>query len=115
MKHARVLSTMVAASSLATTACASELDWSVANMPSQTGRIYLVTGGTSGIGYETAKALAAAGAQVVIAARDPRRGESAIANIQRESADARVRFEVLDLGDLAAVRAFGARLNETLP
>jgi NAD(P)-dependent dehydrogenase (short-subunit alcohol dehydrogenase family) len=115
MKHAKVLSSVVVASSLATTGCASEVDWSVANMPSQAGRIYLVTGGTSGIGYETAKALAAAGAQVVIAARDPQRGQSAIESIRQESADARIRFEALDLGDLAAVRAFGVRLNEALP
>ena len=43
-------------------------------MPSQAGRFFLVTGGTSGMGYEDAKALAAAGAHVVIAARN---GQSA--------------------------------------
>lgn len=90
-------------------------DWSLADMPSQGGRIFLVTGGTSGIGYESAKALAAAGAEVVIAARNPERGEEAIANIRQETPDARVRFESLDLADLASVRALGERLNSTLP
>jgi NAD(P)-dependent dehydrogenase (short-subunit alcohol dehydrogenase family) len=84
-------------------------------MPSQKGRIFLVTGGTSGIGFESAKALAAAGAQVVIAARGSQRGEEAIASILRETPDARVRFESLDLADLASVRTLSKRLNATLP
>ena len=56
-------------------------DWSVADMPSQKRRIVLVTGGTSGMGFEDAKALAAAGAQVVLAARNPKRGQEAIYQI----------------------------------
>nr|WP_269141042.1 SDR family oxidoreductase [Steroidobacter gossypii] len=90
-------------------------NWGLADMPSQKGRIFLVTGGTSGIGYESAKALAAAGAQVVIAARNPERGEETIASIRQETPNARVRFEALDLGDLASVRALGERLNASLP
>ena len=89
-------------------------DWSLADMPSQAGRIFLVTGGTSGVGYESAKALAAAGAQVVIAARSPERAEDAIASIRRDVPDARLRFEPLDLADLASVRALSDRLNTTL-
>ena len=46
-------------------------DWTLQDMPSQAGRIFVVTGGTSGMGYEDAKALAAPGAQVVVAARNP--------------------------------------------
>ncbi|WP_101926715.1 SDR family oxidoreductase [Luteimonas rhizosphaerae] len=90
-------------------------DWTLADMPSQRGRIVLVTGGTSGIGYESAKALAAAGAQVVIAARDPKRGAAAIAEIRQVTPTADVRFEALDLADLASVRAFGQRIQRTLP
>lgn len=90
-------------------------DWSLADMSSQQGRIFLVTGGTSGIGYETAKALAAAGAQVVIASHNPERGHEAIASIRQESPNARVQFEALDLASLASVRALGERLNATLP
>lgn len=84
-------------------------------MPTQKGRILLVTGGTSGIGFESAKALAAAGAQVIIAARASPRGEEAISTIRREVPDARVLFEPLDLADLTSVRALGKRLNATLP
>lgn len=90
-------------------------DWSLADMPSQSGRIFLVTGGTSGMGYEDAKALAAAGAQVVIAARNPQRGEEAIARIKQEVTDAQVQFEAVDLADLASVKVLGERLSATLP
>ena len=90
-------------------------DWALADIPPQHGRIVLVTGGTSGIGFESAKALAAAGASVVIAARDSRRGADAIAEIRRATPAADVRFEVLDLGDLASVRGFGQRLQRALP
>ncbi|MGE8498866.1 MAG: oxidoreductase [Pseudomonas sp.] len=90
-------------------------DWSVADIPSQTGRIFLVTGGTSGMGYEDAKALAGAGAQVVIAARNPERGQEAIARIKQEVPDAQVQFEAVDLADLASVKALSERLNATLP
>ncbi|MGM3389578.1 SDR family oxidoreductase [Stutzerimonas stutzeri] len=90
-------------------------DWSSADMPSQKGRIFLVTGGTSGIGYESAKALAGAGAQVVIAARNSKQGEEAITSIRQQTPDARLRFESLDLADLSSVRALSERLNATLP
>ncbi|VVM42305.1 hypothetical protein PS645_00310 [Pseudomonas fluorescens] len=90
-------------------------DWGLADMPSQSGRIFLVTGGTSGMGYEDAKALAAAGARVVIAARNPQRGEEAIARIKQEVADAHVQFEAVDLASLASVQALGERLNASLP
>src|SRR5690606_19305664 len=90
-------------------------DWNLADMPSQAGRIFLVTGGTSGMGFEDARALGAAGARVVIAARNPRRGEEAIARIRREHPDAQVQFEPLDLADLSSVRALGERLAAALP
>ena len=90
-------------------------DWSALDMPSQAGRTFVVTGGTSGMGYEDAKALAAAGAQVVIAARNPQRGEEAIARIEQEVPGAQVRFEAVDLADLSSVRALAQRLGSTLP
>jgi len=90
-------------------------DWSAADMPSQRGRIVLITGGTSGMGFEDAKALAASGARVVIAARNPQRGQDAIDRIQTAVPDARVQFERVDLSDLSSVRALGQRLATTLP
>jgi NAD(P)-dependent dehydrogenase (short-subunit alcohol dehydrogenase family) len=78
-------------------------------------RIVLVTGGTSGMGFEDAKALAAAGAQVVIAARNPQRGQEAIDRIKQELPNAQVKFEPVDLADLSSVRALGKRLGTVLP
>lgn len=89
--------------------------WSATDMPSQKGRIFLVTGGTSGMGFEDAKALAAAGAQVVIAARNPQRGQEAIERIRQEVPDAQLQFEAVDLSSLSSVRALGQRLGATLP
>jgi NAD(P)-dependent dehydrogenase (short-subunit alcohol dehydrogenase family) len=65
-----------------------------------TGRTALVTGGYSGIGLETTRALAAAGAQVVVPARRPETAAEALAGIDGVTVD------TLDLGDLASVEAF---------
>ena len=90
-------------------------DWSVSDMPSQEGRTVLITGGTSGMGYEDALALSRAGARVIIAARNAERGEQAIARIRESVPDAKLEFEALDLADLASVRSLARRLNERLP
>ena len=90
-------------------------DWSLNDMPSQRGRIFLVTGGTSGMGYEDVKALASKGARVIIAARNPQRGEETIKRIKQEVPEAQLQFEAFDLADLDSVRALGKRLSSTLP
>lgn len=89
--------------------------WSTRDMPSQDGRIILVTGGTSGMGYEDALALARAGAEVIIAARNPERGAEAIARIRQAVPDARVQFESVDLANLSSVRDLAQKLNQRLP
>ena len=90
-------------------------DWSTDDIPAQNGRIVLITGGTSGMGYEDALALARAGAEVIIAARNPERGAEAIARIQQAVPDAKVQFEAVDLANLSSVRGLAQRLNQTLP
>ena len=84
------------------------MGWSRADIPDQTGRRALVTGATGGLGFEVAAALLAAGAEVVLASRDPAKGEAALARL--ETGRGRARFEPLDLGDLASVRALAARI-----
>jgi len=76
------------------------------------GRTAIVTGGATGIGVETARALAEAGAEVVIAARKPDLASAAAADINRTARGPGARFEMLDLSSLASVRDFGGRWGE---
>jgi len=71
-----------------------------------TGRRAIVTGGASGIGVETARALAGAGAEVTIAARNPAAGEQVAAEITASTGNKQVFVAPLDLSDLASVTAF---------
>ena len=74
------------------------------------GRRCLVTGANSGIGYETALALADLGAEVVLLCRDRGRGEEAAERIREQTGNKRVTLEVVDMSDLGSVRAAAARL-----
>ena len=85
--------------------------WTSQNMPSQRGRTAVVTG-TGGLGFEDALALASAGASVVIAGRNPRKGADAVAQIRKAVPGAHIRFERVDLANLASVGAFGAELAQ---
>jgi NAD(P)-dependent dehydrogenase (short-subunit alcohol dehydrogenase family) len=71
-----------------------------------TGRRAVVTGGASGIGLETARALADAGAEVTLAVRDIAAGERAAADITAGGAPGKVRVDHLDLADRASIDAF---------
>ncbi|WP_288580339.1 oxidoreductase [uncultured Methylobacterium sp.] len=82
------------------------MPWTTALIPPQAGRRALVTGATSGIGYEAALALAGAGAEVVIAARDAGRAEASARAIRRTHPGAQIGWRLLDTGRLASVRAF---------
>ncbi|WUD76957.1 SDR family NAD(P)-dependent oxidoreductase [Streptomyces sp. NBC_00510] len=68
-----------------------------------TGRLAIVTGGYSGLGLETTRALTKAGAHVVVPARRPASAQEALAGVER------VEVDQLDLGDLGSVRAFAER------
>jgi NAD(P)-dependent dehydrogenase (short-subunit alcohol dehydrogenase family) len=82
-----------------------------AEIPSQLGRSAVVTGATGGLGYETALALAKAGAEVILTGRDDRKGQSAIEKISREVPDAKVKYESLDLASLASIADFSQRMH----
>ena len=83
-------------------------------MPRQDGRRAVVTGANSGIGFVAARELARAGAHVVLACRDARRGEAALLRVREAVPDARVQLGELDLADLASVRGFAAARSEPL-
>jgi len=86
--------------------------WSQKDIPDLSGKVAIVTGANSGIGYETAKALAAKGATVVMACRNLDKAQSAITNIQSNVTDAHLEIIQLDLADLASVKAFATSFKE---
>lgn len=86
--------------------------WTAADIPSQIGRTFVVTGANSGIGYETTRALAAHGAQVIMAVRDEAKGAAAAERLRAEHPDATLVPRHLDLADLDTVRTFAAGVTK---
>lgn len=84
--------------------------WTISDIPPQRGRSAVITG-TGGLGYETALALARAGADVVIAGRDPAKGQAAVSRIREAVPNAIVQFERVDLASLQSIAIFGIRLR----
>lgn len=84
-------------------------------VPDQTGRTVVVTGANSGIGREAAQRLAAAGAHVVLTARDEAKGTAAVDEIRAAAPGAQVELRLLDLADLSSVAAFADALARDLP
>ncbi|MDO9342409.1 MAG: SDR family NAD(P)-dependent oxidoreductase [Pseudomonas sp.] len=82
--------------------------WTNSRVPDLAGRLVVITGGDRGLGFEAAKVLAAAGADLVIASHEPERGAAATEAISRIEPRAQVRCEPIDLADLASVEAFAA-------
>ena len=87
--------------------------WTISNIPNQSGRLAVVTGATGGLGLDTALGLAGAGAEVILAGRNPTKGRDAEALIRDRYSDAKVRFELLDLASLTSVKAFADRMLAT--
>jgi NAD(P)-dependent dehydrogenase (short-subunit alcohol dehydrogenase family) len=80
--------------------------WTAADMPDLAGKVAIVTGANGGLGLETACALAAAGAETVLACRRPERAQGALEELQRRAPGAKARILSLDLADLGSVRDF---------
>ncbi|WP_242110281.1 SDR family oxidoreductase [Luteimonas aquatica] len=83
--------------------------WTLQDLPPQTGRRAVITGATGGLGYETALALAGAGACVLLTGRNDAKGEAALQRIRRIHPRADIGYAHLDLGSLASVAGFAER------
>ena len=86
--------------------------WTIDDIADLAGRNAVVTGANTGLGLETARALAAKGATVVLAVRNLDKGEAAVADITAGLPDANVSIQELDLASLASVRAASTELHE---
>ena len=78
------------------------------------GKVAIITGANTGIGYETALDFAKRGARVIMACRDTKKAEIAAKAIMNESNNSKIEVEYLDLADLDTVRAFAAKMNKSL-
>jgi NAD(P)-dependent dehydrogenase (short-subunit alcohol dehydrogenase family) len=89
--------------------------WTSADVPDQRGRVAVITGANSGIGFEAAAVLADKGARVVLMVRDVRRGEEAAERIMTRRPRAEVDVQSLDLTSLDSVRTAASALKEAYP
>ncbi|MCP3873292.1 MAG: SDR family NAD(P)-dependent oxidoreductase [Desulfobacteraceae bacterium] len=85
--------------------------WNDQNIDDQTGRVAIVTGGSSGLGLETASVLAQKNAQVIIAVRNLEKGESASNKIKRKAPNSDIKIMKLDLSDLSSITAFADKFK----
>ena len=89
--------------------------WTSGDVPGQQGRLAVVTGANTGLGFETARVLAARGASVVLAVRDTDKGKRAAAAIAGTAPGAAVTVQPLDLASLESVRAAAGELRARHP
>ncbi|MGY1987592.1 SDR family NAD(P)-dependent oxidoreductase [Blastococcus sp. SYSU DS0669] len=89
--------------------------WTEADIPGLGGRTAVVTGANGGLGLQTSLALAGAGAHVVLAAREPRKTDAAVARIAERYPAASLEVVPLDLGDLSAVATAAQRVLSAHP
>lgn len=89
--------------------------WTDADVPDQSGRVAVVTGANTGLGYDTARVLAERGAKVVLAVRDTEKGLAAASRIREAASGADVSVQPLDLGSLDSVRAAAGEIAAAHP
>lgn len=80
--------------------------WTTNDIPDLTGKVIIVTGGNSGLGFESVKAFAAKGAEVILACRNVEKGELAKSEIVKSDPTSKIRVMELDLMDLSSIREF---------
>ncbi|QCO18621.1 SDR family NAD(P)-dependent oxidoreductase (plasmid) [Azospirillum brasilense] len=91
------------------------MKWTASNIPSQSGRRVVITGGNSGIGFHAALELARSGAEVILPARSEAKAEDAIRWIRAEVPQAKLTPALLDLSSLGSVRRFVDMIGDRFP
>jgi len=81
-------------------------NWTTKNIPELSGKIIIITGANSGIGFESAREFTRKGAEVIVASRDPTKANRAILKIQQEIPGAKLKFIELNLASLKSIRKF---------
>jgi NAD(P)-dependent dehydrogenase (short-subunit alcohol dehydrogenase family) len=89
--------------------------WTASDVPDQAGRVAVITGSNTGIGYEAAAVLAGKGAHVVLAVRNLDKGRDAVARIMAITPEARVSLQPLDLTSLEDIREASDALKAAHP
>ena len=87
--------------------------WTEADVPDQSGRTAVITGGNSGIGFEAARVLATRGARLILGCRDRGKAHDAVTRIRAAATGADVRVVPLDLASLESVRAAAGQIRST--
>lgn len=86
--------------------------WTIKNIPSLEGKTIIVTGGNSGLGFQSAKAFAEKGAQVIITCRNITKGENARKHILHHCKEAKIEVMHLDLMDMSSIRKFAHEFKQ---
>ena len=88
------------------------MKWSAANIPDQSGRVIIITGANSGIGFWMTKYLAKKGAKIIMACRSTERAQAAKEKILNKQPDAKIEIEILDLASLKSVKEFSEKFHQ---
>lgn len=90
----------------------SKENWTKDRIPDLTGKTIIVTGGNSGIGFESVKAFAERGAEVIMASRSLKKGEEAKEKILKSKLKGKILVLQLDLGDLSSIKTFASTVRQ---
>ena len=93
----------------------SESAWDPTDLPSQSGKTVVVTGGNAGIGYFVGEQLAGAGARIIMASRSEEKADVAAASIRARATGAQVEFVRLDLSSLGSIREAAEKIRKLGP